>query len=76
LTKELKPFSGKKTASSTNDAGSTGGLHVAGKNLDAPQQRNGYRKCVTSQNFNHRNVPLQSQVRLKKKKKGIGTATE
>jgi hypothetical protein len=27
LTKELKPFSGKKTAFSTNGAGSTGGQH-------------------------------------------------
>ena len=28
LTKELKPYSGKKTAFSTNGAGSTGGQHV------------------------------------------------
>ena len=28
LTKELKTFSGKKTASSTNGAGSTGSQHV------------------------------------------------
>jgi hypothetical protein len=28
LTRELKPSSGKKTAFSTNDAGTTGGYHV------------------------------------------------
>jgi hypothetical protein len=28
LTKDLKPYSGKKTAFSTNGAGSTGGYHA------------------------------------------------
>jgi len=32
LTRELKPFSGKKTAFSTNAAGTTGGYHVENAN--------------------------------------------